>query len=88
MYYASVQQAPALPKKFLKRTKGCCEWAETMMLLRRSAIILAAQPSSLCPYVSNTTIINSAFDSRSQSVRTFAGHSQFANIKVHSHGAL
>jgi hypothetical protein len=54
------------------------------MIFRRCALVLGMAP---CLYPCTTTSsLNAAlpFDQRPQSVRAFAGHSQFANIKVHT----
>jgi hypothetical protein len=54
------------------------------MIFRRCALVLGMAPC-LYPCVT-TSSLNAAlpFDQRPQSVRAFAGHSQFANIKVHT----
>jgi hypothetical protein len=52
-----------------------------MDLFRRSAVALGVA-HCLNPSAKIPTILNAAFLLRPQSVRTFAGHSQFANIKV------
>jgi hypothetical protein len=54
------------------------------MIFRRCALVIGLAPC-LYPCVT-TSSLNAAlpFDQRPQPVRAFAGHSQFANIKVHA----